>query len=308
MKNLFLIFFLLFTFTTFAQQTLIKVGGWNAYVHLPSGYNSNPTKNYPAILFIPGLGEIGTDANRVIANGPGSYIKQGWNGEALGVKFIIINLQPPTAWPGAASVKNRVDILKSMYRIDGLYMTGLSMGGWASMMYAATYPSELKSIVSVEGVDIGYASDMNQLWKGYATSGGKMINFEQINDYRLGDKAVAAMNYWTSGSAQYIETNFGGGGHCCWNEFYGGNGKQPGRFAEIGGQTLYEWIASDYLQVLPEFITSLFVQDKKLSWAWENTKPGDVFIVEESEDGKNFKKIAQVDVRSTERKYTIKLP
>ena len=52
-------------------QELIKVSGWNAYVHVPSDYEVNQTKNYPTIIFIPGLGEVGTDPNRLIQNGPG---------------------------------------------------------------------------------------------------------------------------------------------------------------------------------------------------------------------------------------------
>ncbi len=252
MKNRFqilsiLLFFLLSFSNVFSQQTLINVNGWNAYVHLPSDYNSN-SNNYPTIIFIPGTGEVGSDASRVIANGPGAYVSQGWDGSALGVKFIIISLQPPSVWPGTSEVKSRVDALKGKYRIGDLYMTGLSMGGWVSMNYATTYPNELKKIVSVEGADIGYKMDLSQLWKGFALAGGKMINFEQLNDYRVGDKAVAAMNQWSNGSAQYLVTNYGGGGHCCWSSFYGGGGTQPGVYNLMGqSQNLYEWIARDYV-------------------------------------------------------------
>lgn len=274
-------------------MNLIKVNGWNAYVHLPSDYEQN-SKSYPTILFIPGLGEVGSDANRLIQNGPGAYIKQGWNGEALGVKFIVISLQPSAAWPGAYSVKQRVDELKRLYSIGDLYMTGLSMGGWASMSYATTYPTELKGIVSVEGVDIGYGTDISQLWKAFAQGGGKMVNFEQRQDYRLGDKAVAAMNSWAAGSAVYIETNFGSGGHCCWNEFYGGVGKQPGRFDALGGKNLYEWIANEQLKILPEFITKANLRNNILSWECENVQDNDLFLIEESTDGKNFKPAGQV--------------
>lgn len=291
-----------------STQTLIKVNDWNAYLHLPSDYATNSAAKYPTIIFIPGLGEVGTDANRVIANGPGAYIKQGWNGEVLGIKFIIISLQPPTAWPGAASVKNRVDLLKAQYRIGSLYMTGLSMGGWASMTYATAYPTELRNIVSVEGVDIGYGTDINQLWKDFSLAGGKMVNFEQVNDYRVGDKAVAAMNNWTPGSAEYVETNFGGGGHCCWNEFYGGGGKKPGIF-NLGGieQTLYEWIARDYLAVLPDYLGKVQIKGDELSWSCENIEEGSHFVIEESYNGVSFQPIGSVQAEPNLSKYSFNL-
>lgn len=285
-------------------QTLIKVKDWNAYVHVPSDYSTNPDKTYPTIIFIPGLGEIGTDPNRLIQNGPGAYLNQGWNGEAMGVKFIVISLQPPGQWPNSYSIKQRVDELRKLYRIGDLYMTGLSMGGWASMNYATEYPTELKKIVSVEGVDIGYGTNLSVLWGGFANAGGKMLNFEQVNDYRVGDKAVEAMNKWKPGSAQYIETNFGGGGHCCWNEFYGGNGKQPGRFnIEGNALNLYEWLAGVF--VLPEFITKAAKRGNELSWHCENVEAGDYFTIESTTDFKTFTTISRINENGADYKITI---
>ncbi len=299
-------FLTLISTTSFSQQTLTSVNGWNAYVHLPWDYNANPTKKYPTIIFIPGLGEIGTNASAVIANGPGAYIKQGWNGNVKvgnsdSVKFIIISLQPPAAWPGASTVKNRIDLLKSQYRMSDLFMTGLSMGGWASMTYATAYPTELRNIVSVEGVDIGYGTDVNQLWKDFSLSGGKMANFEQINDYRLGDIAVAAMNNWTPGSAEYVETNFGGGGHCCWSQFYGGGGTIPNKF-NVNGQAVnvYEWIAlhSSEMSAMPVtmdyFNAKADKNDVLLEWHTASESNSSHFEIQKSSDGQNYQKIATV--------------
>src|ERR1043165_141420 len=98
-----LITFLCCNVSVKSQQSLINVNGWNAYVHLPWDYSLNPTKSYPTIIFFPGIGEIGTNASLVIANGPGAYIAQGWNGNVKvgvdSVKFIIVSLQPPTSYP-----------------------------------------------------------------------------------------------------------------------------------------------------------------------------------------------------------------
>lgn len=235
----------------YSQQTLIKVQDWNAYVHLPSDYDANPGKSYPTILFTPGTGEIGTDPNKLISNGPGAYIKQGWNGVTSDVQFIVISLQPPSAYPRPWTIKERVDELRKEYRIGDFYLTGLSMGGWASLFYAYTYPSEVKALVGVESVvrvegDEKLEKSYQDTYKSFAQSGGKMLLFEQEHDYRRNQMVVDAMNYWKPGSAWYEYTSFNGGGHCCWNEFYGGGGKQPGKFNIDGkSQNLYEWIASN---------------------------------------------------------------
>ena len=77
---LFLVFCVFNSNNSVAQQSLINVQGWNAYVHLPWDYSLNPTATYPTIIFFPGLGEVGKTASLVIKNGPGAYITQGWNG------------------------------------------------------------------------------------------------------------------------------------------------------------------------------------------------------------------------------------
>lgn len=94
--------------STSTGQSLIKIDGWNAYVHLPANYNST-TSTYPTIIFFPGVGEVGTNAALVINNGPGAYIKQGWNGNVIvdgsTVEFIVISLQPPAQYPIDRPVK-----------------------------------------------------------------------------------------------------------------------------------------------------------------------------------------------------------
>lgn len=293
--------------TVTAQQKQIQIDGWNAYVHVPEGYNHD-NKHYPTLIFIPGLGEIGSDARKVIQHGPGAYLKQGWNGEVLGVKFIIISLQPTSAWPGIHTIKQRIDKLKEQYRIGNIWMTGLSMGGWASLWYSYAYPAEIKGLVGVqsvvpsEGEGNDYEKRILETYRIPAQAGQRYLLYEQKNDWRRNDQVASAMNYWKPGSGVYVYTTFNGGGHCCWNEFYGGQGKEPGKF-NIDGieQNLYEWIAHDILRVLPVFITSIYIRDRVLSWSAENLQPGDYFLIEESRDGSNFREVSRVPV--TDKPY-----
>ncbi|MCW5913064.1 MAG: T9SS type A sorting domain-containing protein [Chitinophagaceae bacterium] len=258
LKFHFLIWTLFFIVTpSVAQQKLIQLDGWNCYINLPADYEQTSNK-YPTIVFLPGIGEVGTDANKIIANGPGAYVTQGWNGEVLGVKFIVVSLQPVNTWPSSAAIKTRLENLKSKYRIGDIYLTGLSMGGWAVLSYSHEYPTEPKAVVSVEGVipsagynsgDGPWADYIQKYYEAPIKAGQRYVIFEQKNDLRGGNQVIVAANYWKPGSGNYILTNFGGGGHCCWNEFYGGQGKQPGIFNIDGiNQNIYEWFARNYLQ------------------------------------------------------------
>ena len=243
------------------QQFLTTVNGWNAYVHLPNDYNSTSI-SYPTIIFFPGLGEVGTNANLVIANGPGAYITQGWNGNVLigtdSVKFIVISLRPPAAYPTENLMDVRIQTLKSTYRIDShkLYMTGLSHGGWCATTYVTgdpyggpyAYAGQVAAIVNVEGVTPDDNTPYPDLWDNYAAVQGRLACFEQILDNRDMQTYCNRMNQARPGSAIYTQTSFGNGGHCCWASFYGGGGTQPSLFMLDGiSQDIYHWLARQQL-------------------------------------------------------------
>ncbi|UAY52782.1 putative Ig domain-containing protein [Ferruginibacter albus] len=247
-----------------AQQSLIKITqwNWNAYVHLPASYNSNPSKLYPTIIFFPGVGEVGTDASLVILNGPGAYIAQGWNGNVKvgtdSVEFIVISVQPAQSWPIIAQTQAAIQALKGLYRIDPnkLSLTGLSMGGWQAALFVSgdpvggpyTYASQVASLVNVEGVTPSDNSPYPGRWDNYATTGGRLACFEQKNDFRDMQTYVNEMNKVKAGSAIYTQTNFGDGSHCCWASFYGGGGTQPTNFTLDGvSQNIYQWMAKQSL-------------------------------------------------------------
>ncbi|MEP6582960.1 MAG: hypothetical protein ABJA90_01785 [Ginsengibacter sp.] len=299
-----------------AQQSLINVGGWNAYVHLPWDYNANPTTNYPTIIFFPGIGEVGTTASKVIDNGPGAYIAQGWNGNVKigtdSVKFIVISLQPPSAWPWEVNVDPKIQLLKSLYRIDNkkMHLTGLSMGGWVSTTFVTgdpiggpyKYASQVATVVEVEGVRPDDNQPYPQLFNNFASTGGKLLGFEQVNDGRDILTRTNQMDYTKPKAGIYVSTNYSGGGHCCWEQFYGGKGHTPNNFLLDGiNQNIYEWMARNPLitaSILPVTLTDFSAKANKdevaLFWKTSSELNANYYEIQRSSNGQGFSKIGNV--------------
>lgn len=286
-----------------AAQTLTKIDGWNAYVHLPSTYNTS-TATYPTIVFFPGSGEVGTNAAAVINNGPGAYIKAGWNGnvtvDGKTVEFIVISLQPPAAYPNEVAINARLKAIKTLYRVNParLYLTGLSHGGWCATTFVTgdplggpyTYASQVAAVVEVQGVVPDDNSPYPNLFDNFAKAGGKLLGLEQRLDNRGMPTRVNRMNATVPGSAQYVLTNFGTGGHCCWGNFYGGGGVTPSTFL-LGGitQNIYQWMARQSLTgtggSIPNPPNAACNPAAPKTYIVEPTQPGEIYITNASAKG-----------------------
>src|SRR5438045_8265408 len=110
-------------------------------VYVPKAYT--PEKPHPNIRFLHGAGETGTDGWKQVAQGLGSAIQ--WNVDRW--NFIVIFPQkPPTKGGWMDQEKLILDILertKKDYKVDEtrLYITGLSMGGYATWALTCKYPT-----------------------------------------------------------------------------------------------------------------------------------------------------------------------
>lgn len=246
------------------MNTQIKIGPaskqWNTVLHLPADYSST-TKVYPTIYFFPGLGEVGTSVSLVSKYGPNAYIAQGWDGMINGHPYIIASLQCPAGYSRPTEVKGIVDAFEAQYRVDKskVCMTGLSNGGWVSNQFATykptttdpSYLQRVKAVVDVQGVrpddTYGATPPYPQKFEEWAKLGGKFLGFEQKYDGRDIPTIATTMNKIVAGSGVAIATNFGGGGHCCWQSFYGGSGTTPSTFPEVG--TMYQWIDAQLFSV-----------------------------------------------------------
>jgi hypothetical protein len=224
------------TFQVKAQQSLTTIDGWNAYVHLPADYNTN-SGTYPVIIFIAGIGEIGTDPSAMLAYGPSKFIADGHNMQFTvnGVveKPIVISIQPTAAWPSATVLNKKIDVILSTWRVNTnrVYLTGLSMGGWSWDNYVSTsqaYANRIAAIVAMSAPPPNTIDNMTL----FANAGGKWWGFEGTQDYRKMDVIRDLMNAAVAGSARYTKYN---GGHCCWNTWYNPEWTES-------GENIYTWL------------------------------------------------------------------
>jgi len=237
-KFLFYILFFL-CLKTQAQQSLQGVvNGWNYIVTTPSGYSSSMA--YPTLIFFPGIGEIGTDVNKLKIHGPHSY--PGIANDLPG--WLIISLQPVTGYPSSAEMNIRLNSLKQIFSIDSdkINLTGLSHGGWCVVTLVQNQNLHARTLLTVEGVQPGNSINFYPDTAALKNFISPYICFEQINDVRNGNVIVTYLNSLRPGQAKFIPTFFGNSGHCCFDFFYGNSSTMPSYFSELNSQNIYQWL------------------------------------------------------------------
>jgi predicted esterase len=124
------------------------------YQTLPARYNLT-TKSYPLILFIHGIGELGTGVTRLNCCGIPHWVKLGVFPPTFyvnGVPFSYIVVSPQfKVRPSAADMQSVIDYAIKKYRVDPtrIYITGLSMGGGSSYDYSVVYGQNAAAVVPV---------------------------------------------------------------------------------------------------------------------------------------------------------------
>jgi predicted peptidase len=136
----------------FLDKTVEYNGGAVKYVvYVPKGYT--PEKPHPTILFLHGSGEQGSDGWKQVAQGLGSAIQ--WNVDKW--DFLVMFPQKPQGKGGWMEHEKLVlDILEKTrkeYKVDEkrLYITGLSMGGYATWALTCKYPAMFAAAAPICG-------------------------------------------------------------------------------------------------------------------------------------------------------------
>ncbi|MFJ2155361.1 prolyl oligopeptidase family serine peptidase [Streptomyces sp. NPDC087856] len=120
-------------------------------VHVPSGYQDDPSKRWPLVLFLHGASERGEDPSMLTVHGPVKQAAQG-----VDLPFVMIAPQCPAYSTWSCELDGLcalIDAVSGEYRIDEdrVYCTGLSMGGTGTWALAARFPNRFAAVVPICG-------------------------------------------------------------------------------------------------------------------------------------------------------------
>ncbi|MEL7364118.1 MAG: PHB depolymerase family esterase, partial [Bacteroidota bacterium] len=116
---------------------------------LPDGYDEGDDA-WPLVLFLHGSGERGDDLSRVAIHGPLKEVREG-----RAFPFVLVAPQLPADRPRweARELGALLDHIEATHRIDParVYVTGLSMGGYATWDLVMHFPDRFAAAAPVCG-------------------------------------------------------------------------------------------------------------------------------------------------------------
>ncbi len=124
-------------------------GGVRYLLYLPAGYDAEPAARWPLMLFLHGAGERGDDLRLVMQHGPPRMIEEGTE-----LPFVVVSPQCPADERWSVEVLAALlDEVERACRVDAerVYVTGMSMGGFATWALAIAQPHRFAAIAPVCG-------------------------------------------------------------------------------------------------------------------------------------------------------------
>jgi predicted peptidase len=124
-----------------------KKGGYNFWVYTPTDYYYT-YENTPVIIFLHGRSLCGRNLNRVRRYGPLDAIVKGREIPAL----VIVPQNPGESW-NPSKINDVLEWTKRNYPCDStrVYVLGMSLGGYGTMDFAATYPDKVAAGMALCG-------------------------------------------------------------------------------------------------------------------------------------------------------------
>lgn len=132
------------------QAVIAKPVASQYLLYLPQDYRPNGAKRYPLLIFLHGSGESGSDLEKVKAHGPPQFLAN-----RADFPFIVASPQATSAAAGfdLDALNALLDELLRRLPVDPdrVYLTGLSMGGYASYYWAGERPERFAAVVPISG-------------------------------------------------------------------------------------------------------------------------------------------------------------
>jgi hypothetical protein len=219
---------------------------WGIRISRPAGMftaGSPDTASRPAIITMPGQGEMGGDSTKLVVYGPHYFLANGlWDGSVQmsnGIHYpILITVTDySNPWPSPEGGSDLLAFLLKTYHIkrNSVHLGGLSQGAftWSSLIPfeqiagAMTGMSMVTSLTLLEGFAIAQDAPYSGWTRGDSAFAvwarvfhGKYFGLEGTADYRNVGQGAMDMNKGTPGSAHFSYENIGGGIHGDWNSMY----------------------------------------------------------------------------------------
>jgi len=274
------------------------------YEYLPQGYSSGNTK-YPLIVFLHGVGELGngtSDLPTVLRNGPPALISQGRFPASFTVKgktsaFIVISPQF-VAWPSNDDVDNIIQYARQNYRVDTgrVYLTGLSMGGFATWAYGSD-PDHAKMLAGLVPIAGGQLPNGQTSAEAMAKANLPIFAAANLNDPTVPSiTTIDNINLINSIvppiDPTALDTIYNASGHGGWSVTY-----DP-TIPMHNGLNIYEWMlqytrnaAEPVLPVKLTAYSATLAPDRSrvaIEWTTSFEQNNKYFIVQRSADATTF--------------------
>jgi predicted peptidase len=179
--------------------------------YVPDGYGTDSSRTWPLLLFLHGAGERGSDLELVKVHGPPKLIEAGKK-----FPFVVISPQCPqeSAWVPPA-LEALIESIQRKYRIDSerIFVTGLSLGGYATWELALRHPERYAAIIPVCGAGDPARADRLRDLPVWAFHGAK----DDVVPLSGSQDMIAAIKA-AGGNPRF--TVYPQAGHDCWTETY----------------------------------------------------------------------------------------
>jgi len=183
-------------------------------LYIPPQYDRDPDHQWPVILFLHGSGECGADGVKQTTVGLPRYIA----GRPKKFPFITVMPQARTTWfrgDDSITVWAILDAVMKEYRTDRdrVYITGLSMGGFATWEFIMSRPDVFAAAVPICGVGSeAFVSNIKNLpiWAFH----GALDTNVPVRGSRAPIEALRKLG----GNPKYTE--YANLNHFCWDRAY----------------------------------------------------------------------------------------
>jgi predicted esterase len=203
----------------FIQRTITRGDRTRKYaMFVPTNYNAN--SKYPAIIFLHGVGEGGSDASKNLTVGLAPFVAD----QMSTFPFICIFPQSESGgWDensqAAMDVIAALDDASKAYNIDQdrVSLTGLSTGGYGTYAIGAKYKERFAALIPMASNASAekYAGDLvNMPIRAYCNASDMFGGFGG-NDRGMVERIKSL------GGKNCEFTQTGDGGHDCWDGVYG---------------------------------------------------------------------------------------